>query len=90
MAVGHGREVIKPAEVGQVLGIRPVFGHLLMHAMNVADNRLCVINILAIHGHLDTEHPVGGWMLRSHVENKGLILLQDNRLGHALKSFKRG
>ena len=38
---------------------------------------LGIDDILAVHGHFDPEHPMGGRMLRPHVEDEGLIRLQD-------------
>ena len=90
MIIGQCVEIIHASGIGHELGKGTVFGHLFMHTMNIAENRLCLDNIFTIQRHLYPENTMGCWMLRTYVENKGLVMSALDRYGHGLKSFKSG
>jgi hypothetical protein len=54
--------------------LRPgaVFAHLLVHPVDVADDRLGALDPLAVHRHEHAQHAVRGRMLRPEVEHERL------------------
>ena len=55
--------------------------------MQVTDFRLSSFNHFTIHFKDDTEHPVGAWMLWTHVEGHGiLIALQQSLVSYTHES----
>ncbi len=72
VGVGHRRQVIDAAGVGQELRVGAVLAHLLLHPVDVAADRFGADDVFAVHRHLDAQHAVGGRMLRAQVEDEGL------------------
>ena len=70
--VGHRRQIINAAGIGQELRVSAVLAHLLLHPVDVAADRFGADDILAVHRHLDAQHAVCRRMLRPEVEDKGL------------------
>jgi hypothetical protein len=88
--VDHGPGIVDPSGVGKILDIRPVFGHLFLHPVAVADDRLRMHDVLPVHGELEAQYPVGGRMLGPHVDDKSFSLDGQGIEAHAEKSFRRG
>ena len=77
MAVDEGRAVVETIGVGNDLPVRPLFGHLLEVAVQIADFRLRVLDGLAVEQDLHSEGAVHGRMRRAHVQDQML-----GTLGH--------
>ena len=60
VGVVHRREVVDAARVGEKLRPGPVLAHLLVHPVDVADDRLGPGDPLAVHRHQDPQDAVGG------------------------------
>jgi hypothetical protein len=69
----QGVQVVHPAHVGQVLGKGLHLAHLLVHAVDVPQNRIGPEDVLAVQFQHDPEHAVGGRVLRAHVEDQGVL-----------------
>jgi len=72
--VGHRGDVVQPVGEGDVLGIGAAFCQLLYAAVQVSEDGLKVNDHLAVQGDPHAEHPVGGGVLRPHVDDEGLSL----------------
>ena len=68
VGVGHRRQVINAAGVGEELRVGAVLAHLFLHPVDVAAHRFGADDVFAVHRHLDAQHAVGGGMLRAQVE----------------------
>ena len=80
MVEGQGVQIVHTGGVGHELGKVAVFGNLFVHAVNVAKNRLCPGDILAVHGHLDAQYAMGGRVLRPQVEHKGFFVVRPGKI----------
>ena len=67
--VAHGRDVVQAVGVGHDAGVVDVLAVLLEAAVEVADVRPRGLDDLAVGAQLDAQHPVGGRVLRPHVED---------------------
>ena len=72
---GQGMEVVHTSGIGHELGKGAVLGNFFVHAMDIAQNRLGLDDVLAVHGHLNAQYAVGGRVLWSQVEHKGFFVL---------------
>ena len=70
--------------IGHKLRIGTSFGQFLMHAVNIAQDRLCLDDILAVHGHFYSQDAVGGRMLWPYIEDKGFIMPWCYWYGHGI------
>ena len=70
--VVHGGNVVQTIRVGQPLRIRPIFEQLFDTAMEVAHDRRCLDDALAVEFELHLQHAVRRGVLRPHVERIGL------------------
>ena len=75
-AEGHRIEVVgqvvHPLDHRDGLPVRLVLGRLLDARVHVADDRLAAAHDLALQGDEQAQHPVGGGMVRPHVERQQL------------------
>ncbi len=87
-AEGHRVEVVgqvvHPLDDGDGLPVALVLGRLLDARVEVADDRLEVAHDLALERHQQAQHPVGGRVMRAHVEREQLLLGAADR-GQALR-----
>src|SRR5207302_10996240 len=63
------RDVIQPVHVRIELRVGAVLGNLLHSAMQIPDDALCPQDLFAIQLEDYAQHPVGGGMLRAHIED---------------------
>ena len=90
MIIGQGMQVIHAGGIGHELGKGAVFGHLFMHAVDIAEHRFRLDDILSVHGQFDPKDTMGGGMLGAEIKNKGLVGAALHRLIHGVKSFSKG
>ena len=78
-AVGHRvevvREVVHPLDERDDLPVRLVFAVLLDARVDVADDRLDVLDDLALERRDQPQHAVGGGVVRTEVEGQQLVVL---------------
>ena len=67
-------EVVHPLDEGDRLPVALVLARLLDPRVEVADHRLQVEDLLAAQGDDQAEHPVGGGVMRPHVDRHHLLL----------------
>jgi hypothetical protein len=75
MVIANGGQIIEAAHIGPELVPCPVFAHFLMHTVNIAENRLRPDDIFTVHDDLDAQYTVGGRMLWTYIQLKGLMQL---------------
>ena len=78
MVEGQGVQVVHAGGIGHELGKGAGLGQLFVHAVDVAQDRLGVDDVFAVHGELDAQHPVSRRMLRPQIEDEGLVRPQVN------------
>ncbi len=71
--VGHGCKVVDAVGEWSDLGVELGFASLLDAGVEVADVGCERDDGFAVDLEHKAEHAVGGWVLRSHVENHGLV-----------------
>ena len=68
------RQVVHAGDVGRPLDVGELLGRLLHAGVEVADDRLGAQHGLAVELDHEPEHPVGGRVLRTHVDDHGLVI----------------
>ena len=68
-------QVVHPGHVGPALGEVELLPRLLHPGVEIADDRLGATDDLALELDLEPEHPVGRRVLRAHVEDHPLVLV---------------
>ena len=68
------REVVHPGHVGAALDVGQLLALLLHPGVQVADDGLGPQHGLAVELEHEAQHPVGGGVLRTHVDDHGLVV----------------
>ena len=69
------RQIVHPGDVGAALGEGELLSGLFHPGVEVANDRLGAADDLAFQLDLEAEHPVGRGVLRPHVEDHALVLV---------------
>lgn len=68
LLVGHHGDIVQTVEVGQRLQVCLVLDQLLSTTVQQTDVGICADNLLSVQLQNQTQHTVGGWVLRAEVD----------------------
>ena len=72
--VGDGRQVVHPGRIGGSRDVGELLARLLHAGVQVADDRLGAQHRLAVELEHQAQHPVGGGVLGTHVDDHRLVV----------------